>query len=377
MRSEPTHTKTVVQSVSDHYTIPQILSKPHITTLFIKKDDEMMTDIMLSQRAPILTDRMAEAASTFLDSLGSDQRARASFPFHGDERYQWAYTPGPRNGLPLKAMTVAQRGAALRLFDAGLSARGAATAQQIIALESILRETERIEQLLSGHDRDPDLYYLSVFGTPGGSAPWGWRASGHHLALNFTIVGGELVSPTPLFFGANPAEVHHGPARGLRTLAAEEDLARALLGSLEAGQKTMAVVDPVAPDDILTKNYRMVDPTTIPHGIAYATLSGEQRGHLVSLVRHYTERTADDLSAQAWARIERAGLDALTFAWAGPEERGQAHYYAIKGPTFLIEYDNTQNRANHIHSVWRDFTHDWDMDVLADHYAHAHGMPQE
>ena len=333
----------------------------------------MTTDTLLTLRTPVTARRMAEAAAMLLESLGSDQRACASFPFRGDERYQWAYTPGPRNGLPLKAMTPAQRSAARRLVAAGLSARGAATAQQIIALESILRETECIEQQRSGEDRDPELYYFSVFGTPGSAAPWGWRASGHHLALHFAVVDGALVSATPLFFGANPAEVHHGPARGLRILAAEEDLARALLGSLEAGQKTLAVVDPIAPDDILTKNYRMADPTAVPHGIAYATLSGEQRGHLVSLVRHSIERTANELSAHAWARIERAGLDELTFAWAGSEERGQSHYYAVKGPTFLIEYDNTQNSANHIHSVWRDFTHDWDADVLADHYAHAHG----
>jgi len=333
----------------------------------------MTTDLIRAQHAPMLAQRMAEAATSFLESLGSEQRANASLPFSGDERYQWAYTPGPRSGLLLKAMTSAQRSAALRLLDAGLSARGAATAQQIITHESILHETERIEQILSGEDRDPELYYFSVFGTPGSAAPWGWRVGGHHLALNFSVVGGALLSATPLFFGANPAEVHHGPATGLRLLAAEEDLARALLGSLEAEQKALAIVDPVAPADILTKNYRMADPLAIPQGIAHTGLSIEQRGHLMRLIRHYIERTADVVSTQAWARIEQAGLDALTFAWAGPEERGQGHYYAIKGPTFLIEYDNTQNNANHIHSVWRDFAHDWDADVLADHYAHAHG----
>jgi len=333
----------------------------------------LTSDLLLTQRAPVTVRRMAEAAAALLDSLGSAQRARASFPFLGDERYQWAYTPGPRNGLPLKAMTAAQRRVALRLFDAGLSARGTATAQQILTLESILRETEQIEQIDSGENRDPELYYFTIFGTPGGAAPWGWRVGGHHLALNFTVVGEELVSPTPLFFGANPAEVHHGPARGLRILDAEEELARALLGTLEAGQKTKAVVDSVAPADILTKNYRMADPNAIPYGIAYAALSGEQRGHLVSLVRHYIERAADEVSGHVWSRIERPGLDALTFSWAGSQERGEAHYYAVKGPTFLIEYDNTQNSANHIHSVWRDFTNDWDADVLAQHYAHSHG----
>jgi hypothetical protein len=317
--------------------------------------------------------RMAEAATALLEALGSEMRAQASYPFGGDERYQWAYTPGPRHGLHLKAMTAAQRRAALRLFDAGLSARGAAQAQQIIAHEAILHETERIEQRPSEDERDPELYWFTIFGTPGGAAPWGWRANGHHLALNFTVIDGAVIAPTPLFFGANPAEVHHGPTRGLRILAAEEDLARVLLGSLDTSQKALAIVDQVAPSDILTRNYRLADPATVPHGIAFAALSGEQRGHLAGLVRQYVDRTAAELSAQAWARIERAGLEALTFAWAGPEERGHGHYYAVKGPTFLIEYDNTQNHANHIHSVWRDLTNDWAGDVLADHYAQAHG----
>jgi hypothetical protein len=314
---------------------------------------------------------MAEAAQAFLEALGGDQRAVASFPFGGDERYRWQYTPGPRKGLRLKDMTPAQRTAALRLFDAGLSVRGADQARQIIALEASLRETEMIEGP-SGEDRDPELYYFSVFGAPDSGEPWGWRANGHHLGLNFTVVGGELTSPTPLFFGANPAEVRHGAAKGQRTLAAEEDLARALLGSLETGQKGVAVVDATAPADILTRNYRTADPAAIPQGINYGALSGEQRERLVVLVRHYLERSANELAANGWTRIERASLEAISFAWAGPEARGQPHYYAVRGPTFLIEYDNTQNNANHIHSVWRDFTNDWDEDALARHYAADH-----
>ncbi len=332
----------------------------------------MTLDSILQSHAALSARRMAEAASSFLESLSDDQRAMTSFPFAGDERYQWNYTPGPRKGLRLKDMTADQRTAALRLFDAGLSVRGARQARQIMALETILRETERIEGQLSGEDRDPELYYFSVFGEPVSSGPWAWRAGGHHLGLHFTVVAGDLVSPTPLFFGANPAEVRHGTATGRRILAEEEDLARALLGSLDSAQKAAAIVDPVAPADIRTKNYRMADPAAIPHGTSYAALSGEQRQRLVVLVRYYIERSASELAANAWTRIERAGLDAITFAWAGPEERGRAHYYAVKGPTFLIEYDNSQNDANHIHSVWRDFTNDWDADVLANHYATAH-----
>jgi hypothetical protein len=149
----------------------------------------MAPNTLLLPRAPRAARRMAEAAKALLVSLDAEQRALASFPFDGDVRYQWSYTPGPRAGLPLKAMTAAQRSAALQLFDAGLSVRGAATARQIIAHEAILRETERIEQMLSGEDRDPELYYFTVFGTPGSSSPWSWRANGHHLALHFTVVG--------------------------------------------------------------------------------------------------------------------------------------------------------------------------------------------
>jgi hypothetical protein len=323
-------------------------------------------------RAPAACRRMAEAATRFLEALSTEQRAVAQFPFAGEERYVWNYTPVERLGLRLKEMTPAQRSAALALFDSGLSARGAHQARQIIALEPILREVERRAGVVETWHRDPERYSFSVFGEPGGAAPWGWRAGGHHIGIHFTIVGGDLVAPTPLFFGANPAEVRHGPETGLRVLAAEEDLARTLLGSLAPDQRTVAVVDPVAPRDILTKNYRRLDLDLPPTGIRYAVLTGEQREQLVRLVRHYIDRTADDLAGNAWERITRGGLEAVTFAWAGPEERGQGHYYAVKGPTFLIEYDNTQNDANHIHSVWRDAANDWGEDLLAAHYAAAH-----
>lgn len=334
----------------------------------------MTADLSLACRAPAAARRMAAAAREFLGSLADDQRAAATFPFAGDERYFWHYTPVERNGLRLKEMSAAQREAAFALLATGLSPRGNREARQIVDLEPILRETERIEGSITQWVRDPERYWFSIFGEPGGNEPWAWRAGGHHIGVHFTIVDEVLVAPTPLFFGANPAEVRHGPATGQRTLAAEEDLARDLLAALDDRQKAVAIVDPVAPDDILTRNYRRADVDAPPNGLLYQDLSGEQRGRLVRLVRHYVERASDDLAANAWERIERAGLDGAGFAWAGPEERGHGHYYAVKGPIFLIEYDNTQNDANHIHSVWRDFTNDWGEDLLAAHYTHArHG----
>ena len=332
----------------------------------------MSADWRWKRRAPVVAQRMAEAATTLLAALSPTERAAACFPFAGDERYHWHYTPGPRNGLRLKDMVPAQRAAATALFDAALSLRGAHQARQIIAHEIILREAERLTGESIGADRDPELYYFSVFGDPAGAEPWAWRANGHHLALHFTVVDGDVVAPTPLFFGANPAEVRHGAAVGQRILAEEEDLARALLASLEPAHKAVAVVGPASPGDILTRNERIADPGAIPRGIRFALLGGEQRAQMVTLIRHYCGRAAHDLSDNAWARIEAAGLDALTFAWAGGEARGEAHYYAITGPTFLIEYDNSQNDANHVHTVWRDLTNDWDLDVLAHHYAVEH-----
>lgn len=185
---------------------------------------------------------------------------------------------------------------------------------------------------------------------------------------------GDLISPLPLFFGANPSEVKYGPEKGTRTLPEEEDLARELVQSLDAEQRRVAIVDPVAPADLLTVNYRAIGPEMTPVGLELARLSGGQRELLVRLIRHYVERAAEDLAPIEWRRIEQAGLERVTFAWAGPTEKapGNGHYYAVKGPTFLVEYDNTQQDANHIHSVWRDLTHDWGEDLLGEHLSAHH-----
>ena len=335
----------------------------------------MATELHPAQRTPFAASRMVEAANRFVDSLTPWQRASATFPFAGDERYYWHYTPIERNGLLLIDMTPAQQALALALMATGLSERGNRQAQQIIALEPMLRIEEHIERPgFERWDRNPLRYYFSVFGQPGGKDPWAWRVGGHHIGFHFSVVDGDLISPLPLFFGANPSQVKYGPEAGLRTLPEEEDLARELVQSLHAEQRAVAIVDPVAPDDLLTKNYRSVTPEMTPAGLAFGNLGGGQRDLLVRLIRHYVERAADDLAGPEWQKIERAGLDRVTFAWAGPIEKGfgKGHYYNVKGPTFMVEYDNTQNDANHIHSVWRDFTNDWAEDLLASHLTAHH-----
>ncbi len=331
------------------------------------------TDISTASRAVAVAAEMAEAASGFVDSLNAPQRDVATFPFEGDERYLWHYTPVERNGLRLKDMTAAQRAAAFRMMNTALSAHGARKAREIIELEAILDEWEGIQNDRMHWLRDPEIYYFSVFGEPGGEEPWGWRAGGHHIGIHATVIANTYVSVLPLFLGANPAEVRHGEHMGVRTLAEEEDLARELLGRLNAEQKALAIVDPIAPDDILTKNYRVADPDEIPvGGVRLAELRDGQRDGLIGLLRHYVNRKAAELAENEWRKIELDGLDGVRFLWAGPESRGEGHYYAVVGPAFVIEYDNTQNEANHIHSVMRNYSGDWGEDLLAAHYERGH-----
>jgi len=316
---------------------------------------------------------MTAAANDFLNSLDRAQRRSASFEFAGDERYKWAYTPIDRNGLLVTDMTADQRDAAFALMETGYSARGTATAHRIIELETVLGEWEGMSKNESQWERSVGRYWFSVFGTPGSvDEPWGFRVGGHHIALSANVVNGEQVTVLPLFFGANPATIRHGDRKGERTLVEEEDWARALLTSFDGDQMKIAVVDPVAPADILTTNVRSVDPGIAAVGIGFNDLHDGQRDQLVSLVRHYVNRANDDLAANYWRAVESAGFDAVTFAWAGPPEAGEGHYYAIRHPRFLIEYDNTQNGANHIHSVLRDYSHDWGDDLLAAHYRASH-----
>jgi hypothetical protein len=332
----------------------------------------MAVDLSVSYRAPATARRMAEAANRWLQSLSSSQQDVARFPFETGERYIWNYRPVMRQGLRLTNMDDQQAALARALFETGLSPRAVQKAHDIMILEADLLISEKLEHRGKTPDRNPEHYWFAVFGEPGGKEPWGWRAGGHHIGFHFTIVDGDCLAPTPLFLGANPAKVKHGPRTGYRTLPEEEDRARAFVQALPAEQQKIAVVRGHAPDDILSDAYRTVEMLGLPRGLDFAALSGEHRQQLLDLVRLYVERTHEEIARHEWDRLEKAGFETVNFAWAGPTEAGGRHYYVIQGPTFLIEYDNTQNGGNHIHSVWRDRQHDWGEDLLAQHYAHAH-----
>ena len=322
--------------------------------------------------APDTINRMADAASAFLASLGKPELAKATFPFAGDERYDWHYTPVDRNGLLISEMTAKQTELAFKMMETGYSENGYAMARQIIWLEPILGEYESMTNNVSSWQRLEERYWFSVFGEPGSEEPWGWRVGGHHIGLVATVAGNSEVSIHPLFFGSNPAEVQHGEHKGVRTLAEEEDWARTLVTGMTDEQKSAAIVDPVAPADILTTTVRVVDPGTTPQGIGIGDLYDGQREAVIKLIRHYVFRAADEMAVNYWNQLEKEGWDSIHFAWAGPLERWQGHYYNIRHDRFVIEYDNTQNGANHIHSVLRDYTHDFGEDLLAAHYHAAH-----
>ncbi len=307
---------------------------------------------------------MSEAASSFLAGLTDAQRARGLFPLPDAERENWHFVPRSRKGIPLKEMSDPQRQRAHALLAAGLSQRGHVTASAIIELEKVLR-------VLEGDHRDAGLYFFTIFGEPAPAGTWGWRVEGHHLSINFTIVEGRHVAATPSFFGANPAHVRSGERSGQRVLAEEEDLARQLVLSLDDAQRKLAVISERAPRDIVTGADRQAKLGK-PEGLPVSQMNGTQKEALLELLKLYVYRHRELVAAKDMEKIVAAGLDRVHFAWAGGLAKGEGHYYRIHGPTFVVEYDNTQNRANHIHTVWRDFEGDFGRDVLREHYERDH-----
>jgi Protein of unknown function (DUF3500) len=313
---------------------------------------------------------MAKAADAWLASLNADQKQRATFPFDSEERMRWHFVPNeqfPRKGVQIKEMSEPQRALARELLKTGLSARGYMTASSIMELENILKVVEGENRRFP---RDHEAYQFSVFGTPGDKKAWGWRFEGHHISIRFDVVNGSLTSSTPSFFGSNPAEVRvdvPGAApRGTRVLGPEEDAARALLDSLDASQKTTAIVTATAPNEMLTAATLKANPQE-PLGLKASAMTGAQKDLLMALIDVYAGFMTPDIAAERLEKLKKAGLDNVAFAWAGDTEKGKKHYYRIQGPTFLVEYDNVQNDGNHIHSVWRDFNGDFGADLLREH----------
>ena len=305
---------------------------------------------------------MAKAAQTFLELLDDQRRAATVIVFEDEERFNWHYIPRERKGLPLKAMNSAQRKAAHALMRSALSSRGYLKATGVM-------QAERVQQIIENENprRDPERYYFTVFGEPAPEKPWGWRLEGHHLSLNFTAVADEPVATTPAFMGASPHEVPSGHLEGFRVLGAEEDLARSLLSLLGETQLRQAVIAGEAPRDIITGSDREVRLQGF-EGLPASEMTDLQLEMLHELIEQYIYNMKREDVHHQLERIRNAGMEKVHFAWAGGTEPGEGHYFRVHGPTLLIEYDNTQNNANHVHTVWRDLENDFGADLLREHY---------
>ena len=309
---------------------------------------------------------MTETANRFLAALSPEQRAKATFQFADDERMDWHYIPKERKGLPLREMAPYQKHLASALLASGLSQTAYIKAVTIMSLEDVLKIMEND----SGERRNPEKYHFTVFGTPSDAGTWGWRVEGHHLSQNYTVANGQVVDG-PSFFGSNPAEVRQGPRRGLRVLSAEDDMGFELIRALDEPLQKIAIVNSKAYADILSAANRNAALAGQPTGLSAARLNTREFDLLHALAELYARNLPDDLARRRMEQIDQAGRNAY-FAWAGGVNPGDPHYYRIQTSTFLIELDDTQDNANHIHSVWRDLRDDFGGDLLKAHYETSH-----
>ncbi len=317
-------------------------------------------------------DETAKAAQAFLKQLSPEQLKISQLAYAAPERVDWHFIPKPaRKGMQVKEMTPAQREAAFLLLRSVVSQMGYKKATTIMAMEKLLFELEKGK---GANIRDSERYYFTVFGNPAGQEPWGLSIEGHHMSLNFVLKGDQVISSTPQVFAANPATIKNANASGFeigaRILAHEEQLAFDLVKSLTAEQLAAALIDKTAPKEV--RNAGMAQPPTdAAVGIAAGKLSAEQQKVLRSLLEEYCGAMPEHVAQARLKELDAVGFDKVHFAWAGATEPGIGHYYRVQGPTFLVEFVNTQpdaagNVANHIHCLWRDIRGDFALPAKAE-----------
>ncbi len=314
---------------------------------------------------------IVKAANNFATLLDEKQKVQVMYPYESPERFVWGYIPkNDRKGISWNELDASQQKAAIGLMRSCLSEKAYQTARSIMKLELVLKALEQRSE--NDHYRDTGKYFITLFGQPARQNLWGWRLDGHHLSFSFSSKNNQLVSGTPGFLGANPAVVLSGPEKGLEILKPETEMGLKLINSLNHQQLKKAIVNPVAPGDILTTTMRkaFIDG---PEGLSYSEMDGPQQQILKKLLQLYIQRYTHLFAQSMMQEIKKAGLQNLYFAWAGSTEDGPGHpkYYRIKGPTIIIEYDNTQNNGNHVHTVTRDLINDFG-DPLTQHYQNDH-----
>ena len=316
-------------------------------------------------------DKFVAPAKKFLSSLDAKTRAKLAFSYDDNERYNWNFVPIARKGASIHDLNDQQKKALEELLTVFLSEQGYKKATTVMSWENILRE---IEGRKEGDDyRDPKKYFVSFFGEPADKTLWGWRFEGHHLSLNFTYFNGVVESATPSFMGANPAVVPSGQRKGERNLIDETDLAFQFLDLLTPEQLKVAVFSDKALPEIVTANAREAKFLD-PKGILYKDLTADQQKAFIKLLNVFVKNYELGFSSKLWEKIQKAGVDNLSFAWAGATTNtpGAGTYYRIQGPMLQIEYDNTQTNANHVHTAVRDLTNDFAGDLLKQHYQKEH-----
>ncbi|MFY0651433.1 MAG: DUF3500 domain-containing protein [Cyclobacteriaceae bacterium] len=308
--------------------------------------------------------KIVNSAESFIASLDKSQKDMAMFRFDDKDRTYWTFLPAQnRSGLPLKKMQAKQKDLIFDFLQVHLSEMGLKKTQSVIALEQILFDIEKDPK------RDTEKYFISFFGNPSSDKVWAWSFEGHHVSLNFTVVNGKI-SSSPQFLGANPAEVRTGKQKGLRVLKTEEELAYELMGTFSEDQKKQAIISPKTFGEIVTRFESEVEHLG-SKGVSAGTFNDSQKKILKELIDVYILFLNDELAAKRTKQVKANGLENLVFAWAGSTERGNAHYYRIQGSDFLIEFDNSQNNGNHIHTAWRDFDGDFGRDLIKEHYQNS------
>lgn len=305
---------------------------------------------------------MSVAAKGFLTAISADQKAQATFKFDDAERLNWHFIPRERKGLPLKSLEGAALKAAHAFIRSGLSEAGYDQTLNVMSLEELLYLLEGGEREFRRDRRDPGKYYLSVFGEPSDSGMWGWRLEGHHISLNFTIKDGKVISSTPEFFGANPGTVDAGKGRQIRVLGPEEDIARQVLKLCTPEQQKKCWITKEPPGEVPGPNVPQA-VVVAPVGLPYSQMSEDQKKLIQDLLSEYLKNLPAEIEQERRAAINAAGIDKLHFAWYGLSELHEPHHYRVQGPTFVIEYNNTQNNANHVHSMWRNLQGDFGIPV--------------
>jgi hypothetical protein len=325
----------------------------------------ILAGLGMQETSPSPGKALVTAAIAFQKTLTPLQSKVAVLAYDDERRVDWHFIPkAERKGLMVRTMTRSQKKAAASVLRAGLSVMGHRKVRQIMALEGVLHDLEKDNP--GKFARDTLRYYYTLFGEPGERGTWGLSIEGHHLSLNFVIKDSKVISSTPQVLCANPTIVkaNVGAVKaGTRVLKNEEILAFELVNMLDADQTAIAIVDEKAPREVRSAGAAQVPPGD-PIGIAWADLTADQRKHLQKLVRVYAATMAPAIMEERMAGINAAKWTEVHFAWAGATKPGIGHYYRIQGPTFEIEFVNTQpdaagNPASHIHCMWRDVRGDF------------------